>query len=408
MCMYLHDSTPQAKLLTGSQKGRGMVYKQSHRILELETAVVLILAKMKYFVVTVLVMFAAMLCIGHADGSKAMQVKKRQVPLPPEQSQEVCDGAEFQRRSDVLHCSNASVGQQRLNVHAECGDNGQALMIEQECGHNETGGFCFELRNNSTLNSLARLIPSICRSIFSRTSCSSFCNSTLRQLREGAGCCANYLITNAYVQRRQQAPPDLWSNCSLERPDVCPSALRFQQTQNERVCSQAEVTFRINRLSCNPDYITPVLNVMRNCGLEESAQGIINRCGVNRYGRFCFETERNVTFVLRQIQTSCFSDAETCPIFCRATLELFRTRAGCCLNNLYNNTSPALVRVSDYLATNHILWSSCGVESPGFCRNTIDNSQLQVSMNVTQSSYSVILQVSMTITGLCTILATLV
>ena len=160
--------------------------------------------------------------------------------------------------------------------------------------------------------------------------------------------------------------------------------------------------------SCNPDYITPVLNVMRNCGLEESAQGIINRCGVNRYGRFCFETERNVSFVLRQIQTSCFSNAETCPIFCRATLELFRTRAGCCLNNLYNNTSPVLVRISDYLTTNHILWSSCGVESPGFCRNTIDNSQLQVSMNVTQSSYSVILQVSMTITGLCTILAMLV
>ena len=404
--MYLYDSTSQTKLLTDSQRGRGTVYKQSHGILELEIAVVLVLRKMKYFMVTVLAVTAAMVCIGH--GSKATQLKKRQVPLPPEQNQEVCDGAEFQRRSDVLHCSNASIGQQRLNVYAECGDNGQALRIEQECGRNETGGFCFELRNNSTLTSLASRIPSNCfRSIFSRTSCSSSCSSSLRQLRDGAGCCANYLITDAYVLRRQQAPPDLWSNCSLERPDVCPSALRFQQTQNERVCSQAEVTFRISRLSCNPDYITPVLNVMRNCGLEESAQGAINRCGVNEYGRLCFETERNVSFVLPQIQTSCLSNQDTCPILCRATLELFRTRAGCCLNNLYNNTSPALVRTSDYLATNHILWSTCGVESPGFCRNTIDNSQLQVS-TASQSSYSVILQVSMTITGLCTILAMLV
>ena len=364
------------------------------------------MTKMKYFMVTVLAVSAAMVCIGHAGGSKATQLKKRQVPLPPEQNQEVCDGAEFQRRSDVLHCSNASVGQQRLNVYAECGDNGQALRIEQECGRNETGGFCFELRNNFTLTSLARRIPSDCsRSIFSRTSCSSSCNSSLQQLREATGCCAHYLTTDAYVRQRQQAPPDLWSNCSLERPDACPSALRFQQIQNEMVCSQPEVTFRINRLSCNPDYTTPVLNVMRNCGLEESAQAVINRCGVNEYGRLCFETERNVSFVLPQIQTSCLSNQDTCPILCRATLELFRTRAGCCLNNLYNNTSPVLVRTSDYLATNHILWSTCGVESPGFCRNTIDNSQVSTA---TQSSYSVILQVSMTITGLCTISAMLV
>ena len=158
--MYLHDSTSQTKLLTDSQKGRGMVYKPSHRILELEIAVVLVLTKMKYFMVTVLTVSAAMVCIGHAGASKATQVKKRQVALPPEQNQELCDGAEFQRRSDVLHCSNASIGQQRLNVYAECGDNGQALRIEQECGRNETGGFCFELRNNSTLTSLASQIPS--------------------------------------------------------------------------------------------------------------------------------------------------------------------------------------------------------------------------------------------------------
>ena len=166
------------------------------------------------------------------------------------------------------------------------------------------------------------------------------------------------------------------------------------------VCPQSDIAYRINRLFCNPSYITPFISMMRNCGrtYEESAQSIINRCGVNRYERFCFEaqTSQLVSDVRREVWDECFMYKlnETCPILCRIALDRYRTVADCCLNNLYNNTLPS-TSATNLRTTNHLLWSFCETSSPGFCRNTIDSS----------SAYSVLLQVSVAVTGLSAIIA---
>ena len=161
------------------------------------------------------------------------------------------------------------------------------------------------------------------------------------------------------------------------------------------VCPQSDIAYRINRLFCNREYITPFISMMRNCGraYEESAQSMINNCGVNKYEQFCFETETSQ--LVSDVQNQCFLNAKTCPILCKIALDMYWTVADCCLNNLYNNTrtSTSILRT-----TNHVLWSFCEISSPGFCRNTIDSS----------SAYSVLLQVSVAVTGLSTIIAMLV
>ena len=138
---------------------------------------------------------------------------------------------------------------------------------------------------------------------------------------------------------------------------------------------------------------------MRSCGrtYEESAQSMINNCGVNKYERFCFETRTTTSELADEVQDECFMNAETCPILCKIALDMYRTGADCCLNNLYNNTLSS-TNASNLRTTNRALWSFCGISSPGFCRNTIDSS----------SAYSVLLQVSVAVTGLSAIIAMLV
>ena len=145
--------------------------------------------------------------------------------------------------------------------------------------------------------------------------------------------------------------------------------------------------------------MTPFINVMRNCSREEDAQSAINSCGVNRYERFCFEAQTNASQLIGDVRSECLSSlsprVETCPLSCKIALDRFRTGADCCLNNLYNNTYTS---TSNFRTTNHVLWSLCGISSPGFCQNTIDSS----------SAYSITLQVSVAVTGLSAIIAMLV
>ena len=354
---------------------------------------------MKCFVATALIVLAAVFCISHVDGSRTSEVKsvqKRQVPLPPVRNQ-TCSLTELQRRNDSLRCGNPSVGQQLLNVFAECGHNNEALRKEQECGRSERGGFCYELKYDTAVTGLVNSVVSNCFSSF----CGFSCNSSLQRLTDSTGCCANYLITNAYIRSGQQPISTPWSTCNIRPPSNCLSTLRFVRNQDETVCPQTDIAYRINRLFCTPSYITPFISMMRNCGrtYEESAQSLINSCGVNRYERFCFEarTSQLVNDIRSEVQNECFMNAETCPILCKIALDRFRTVADCCLNNLYNNTLFS-TSASNLRTTNHLLWTFCETSSPGFCRNTIDSS----------SAYSVLLRVSVAVTGLSAIIAMLV
>ena len=177
---------------------------------------------MRCFVVTALVVFAAVFCI---DGNKASEVKsveKRQVPLPPDGNQETCSDIELQRRNDSLRCSNASIGQQLLDVFAGCGYNDEALRKEQECVNNDAmEGFCYELQffsNFTALINLAQTVVGRCSGLRLGTFCRFSCSDSVRELRDHAGCCTNYLITSAAILSQQSTIPNLFSKCGVQSP----------------------------------------------------------------------------------------------------------------------------------------------------------------------------------------------
>ena len=375
----------------------------------------------------ILVALAAALCISHVDGSKDSEVKsveKRQVPLPPERvsnQEEPRNSTELQlqRRNELLQCGNPSVGQQLVDVLAGCGDNDEAMRMEGECGRNEMGRFCIELVRNSTLNNLASAAYRCAVRSFLFFSSFSSCVNSLQQLRDGAGCCAHHLI-NLFIPRGRVTlrNPNVWSAFNVTRPNNCSSTLHFVQSQSEIVCSQQERTYRINRLSCNPNYITPFINILRDSGLEEAAQARINRCGVNRYERFCFEVEANASQLAGEVWNRCSFSSGTCPVFCKSALNRYRAGVDCCFNNLYNNTLTS-TRLSDFRTTNHQLWSLCEVSSPGFCPNTVNNSTDVISffnnssvnnsdnLSIGSSAYPVLLHISVATTMLSAIVTML-
>ena len=281
-----------------------------------------------------IVIAAVFCCVGC---SSVGSTEKCQVPLPAIPD-EPCTFTELQCCNHSLWSINATIGQQLLDVFASCGFNDEAQLREEKCGRNETGRFRYELRENSTLTGFAKLVASSCGS--SATFCGFSCNSSLQQLRDNTGCCANFLLTDDCVRSGNQRNPNLWSDCNLQHPNDCPSSLSFMQTQNDVVCSRAEITYCLNRLNSNPDYVTLFVDLLRSCGFRQFAQiQVINRCDVTRYGIFCFEAEATASRLVGEVQSQCFPTAQECTVSCKVALDMYWTEADCCFNCYYAHTA---------------------------------------------------------------------
>ena len=92
----------------------------------------------------------------------------------------------------------------------------------------------------------------------------------------------------------------------------------------------------------------------------------INNCGVNEQADFCFEVVDSSSQLARTVLDTCLTVTAECTIRCRVALDTYNRRVGCCLNNLHNNKASNYFR-----STSPVLWSACGIYSPGFCQSTL-------------------------------------
>ena len=60
-----------------------------------------------------------------------------------------------------------------------------------------------------------------------------------------------------------------------------------------------------------------------------------------------------------------------CTPECSSILQrLTNSSFGCCTNNILNHSDPVPQIQFQYI-TNYELWSACGFDTPGFCRNSL-------------------------------------
>ena len=96
---------------------------------------------------------------------------------------------------------------------------------------------------------------------------------------------------------------------------------------------------------------------------------LVQECSRDENGRFCYELRHNASNCTNSVTTNCpylspYSAGYHCTDSCRDALENLKSNTGCCLNDLYNTTSPS----SNFLNTG--LWSACGIIRPDFCSDS--------------------------------------
>ena len=132
----------------------------------------------------------------------------------------------------------------------------------------------------------------------------------------------------------------------------------------------------------------PLVNaLLSNRRCYPFAKELVDGCYVNPNGQFCTEIiVSSSTNLLPTLRTNCISNS-TCSSSCRSAVTNITRAYGCCVN-FFNRSDVGI----QYPSLSYSVWSSCGVESPGFCTSTLSGS---VTMKAFAWNISVIIAVAM-------------
>ena len=115
----------------------------------------------------------------------------------------------------------------------------------------------------------------------------------------------------------------------------------------------------------------PLVDFLFTCGEqgEALAELFIIFCGLNENNNFCVELVNNTAPIIFAAVTCPLQNDGVCPSGCDSILLDLRDTFGCCLNTLFNGT-----QFGTFDIVSNDLWSSCNVETPGFCESTLSSS----------------------------------
>ena len=137
-------------------------------------------------------------------------------------------------------------------------------------------------------------------------------------------------------------------------------------------------------------YVNEILENEQCSQVEDynsTALGVIGNCSMNANGAYCGQLAYNGTInsVLNNVERHCNSShANQCNQTCASSIKEAKRLVGCCLT-VYN-TSASTYYSSFPDAFSYDLWTSCGVELPGVCQNTLN---LNLSRSTVEDHYNV-------------------
>ena len=150
---------------------------------------------------------------------------------------------------------------------------------------------------------------------------------------------------------------------------------RQVQDPRQGICSMDEFSRRQLAVLCDPSNDgngQQLVDIYNECtydaNVASAARSLVQSCSRDENGRFCYQLGQNASNYTSSVTTNCprlsnYSEHQ-CTHSCRDALQNLKSNLGCCLNDLYNTTSPS----SNFLNTG--LWSACGVNRPDFCSDS--------------------------------------
>lgn len=264
------------------------------------------------------------------------------------------------------------------------------------CAKSESGAHCGSLP----------LVPSMveqCSGSISSNNCTQECRSYLENLKNELGCCINEHSSIFNGTHNEIFSYDLWNLCEITVPpkscrehgltfNITKSTKNFTCTA-EHPYNQYDDPLYYSSLCAKDGPGQAYIDIMlkdKNCLSinSEVAKLVAERCSVNSNGGFCEMEEQysNVYDAIVRLEPT-FCDVEInngtvgCRDDCRNYLNDVKNSLGCCINYFFT-VNESIIDCHQYMQ----VLTSCGVESPEFCKSTL-------SLNGARSTiYTTILQ----------------
>lgn len=297
----------------------------------------------------------------------------------------------------ILQCNSAvlvtecdsGLSQGIANIYAQCGRNELAAVVANGCAKSDSGQPCTQ-GIIDTILSFRNILLYCIDNLLPNVSCSSQCRTALETIQSELGCCINAFYNDTRISSTFIPYfTDLWWKCGLEDVGTCSNIPSFVPGTRFPPCSDSSAFQSALSYKCTQTRLQQVLNALAEAGdkCQYLVESNVNACAQRCNGNFCgVNTLVNSTAIidLRYAISIC-TDSLFCSSNCKSALNSVRTSSGCCLNNLYNSSSPLQV-------TSYELWNRCGVVSPGFCPN-------MATAGASTYESSVFIVVAMVITG---------
>lgn len=309
-----------------------------------------------------LFLLLSMACITFTDGSNSSrhsfllseepQLHKRQENSDPDS---VCRSVAF-----AESCTNGQF-QEKADVFLQCNDPEEARRIQNGCMRNSKGNFC---GNDPAL--LRNRIRTACTS---ETSCNSECQEAVMNARRNFGCCVN--IFNDTLYNNLPFNYSLWFRCNVEPvTEECQTSTISLPAQFDPSCDNVTLRHRLQSVECREEYVNSIRNrLLATEGCQNYTHPSKQECNANGDKTYCtllipLVTPNNYT----RAGKSC-SNTSTCEPHCVQTLNNITSTTGCCFVDRYNSTQNNKI---EWLRKE--FWSRCGLTSPGFCEEYLNNS----------------------------------
>ena len=208
--------------------------------------------------------------------------------------------------------------------------------------------------------------------------CRPACRDAITALRNNLGCCAEFFSAtfgNTFSQVASAINYTFWRSCGVEDPAVCDSSLSLPSGVQETSCNTEEIVNFISEYFYCGRGGQAFLDSVSNCDLADAALNfrLQDICTSNDNGNFCYDyniiTELLATASNPGTRSAC--ESNQCTTECFSIIQrLANSTFGCCVNNILNHTDLVPQFQLQYI-TNYELWSACGFDTPGFCRNSL-------------------------------------
>ena len=322
-----------------------------------------------------------------------------------------CSITELAQRLAAIQCDNDYLRAMRETERAECS---YLLTYRQitgrvgsrdfpDCGTDDNGILCaaHDVSDVSPLFMAQNVIEECLNNIDSRA-CSEECILTLQNFSNRFGCCIHWIDILQSSDYIRALTPQLWEDCGVALPAPCNNAPpRLPPLNINASCSYTCTFMQVDALFCKYQAAETV-QILQECGNEQSARAVSQLCGFNGRGDFCPTigdidiasftfpaNELNEEYVFELYdKCSLFSATGYCPEECREALIEAKEKFGCCFNNINKTAFGELLSsaeeggIREFL-TSYELWAACVLEPPSFCQLSNDT---QAYNDLTQCS----------------------